>query len=104
MVGCNFCGKPMDGKDGELQLFVSGENVGHYCSIDCWTKAIKKMKEMMLEANLPQNKCGKCAYIEKWECGGSFFFYCGRRKSNRTDNGLLKVKCKDAACSLFKRK
>ena len=49
------------------------------------------------------NTCKTCVNIQKWECGGSFFFYCGVRKSNRTDNGLLKVKCKTEACLQYKR-
>jgi len=47
------------------------------------------------------NKCNDCKHIQKWACGGSFFFYCGVTKSNRTDNGLKKVKCKTPACVLF---
>lgn len=27
--------------------------------------------------------------------------YCGVRSSNRTENGLLKIRCKDIACSLY---
>ena len=49
------------------------------------------------------NKCGTCAHIQRWECGGRHFFYCGARKSKRTDNGLLKVKCKNEACELYKQ-
>ena len=55
-------------------------------------------------APIVQNKktCKQCKFIERWECGSKFFFYCGSRKSNRTDNGKLKVKCKTEACILFK--
>jgi hypothetical protein len=28
------------------------------------------------------------------------FQYCGKRKSNRTNNGLMKIKCKNKACLL----
>jgi hypothetical protein len=48
-----------------------------------------------------EKRCRDCKHIQKWACGGSFFFYCGVTKSNRTYNGLLKVKCKTPACALF---
>jgi hypothetical protein len=46
-------------------------------------------------------KCGQCAHIQKWERDSKFFFYCETQKSNRTANGLLKVKRKNPACDLF---
>jgi len=46
-------------------------------------------------------RCKDCRHIQKWQCGGSFFFYCGITKSNRTLNGLKKVLCKTPACVLF---
>lgn len=46
--------------------------------------------------------CNYCEHRQRWECNSKVFQYCGVRKSNRTDNGLLKIKCKDAACHLFK--
>jgi hypothetical protein len=47
-------------------------------------------------------KCGGCTHIEKWEYGsGRCVFYCGITKSNRTGNGLLKIKRKSEACGLF---
>ena len=48
-------------------------------------------------------KCKHCAHCQKWECGSKFFFYCGLRKSNRTDNGLLKIKFNNEACLSFKK-
>lgn len=45
--------------------------------------------------------CKTCKHREKWECGSKIIQYCGVRKSNRTENGLLKIKCKDAACPLY---
>lgn len=50
------------------------------------------------------NTCKTCVHIQRWACGGSFFFYCGARKSKRTYNKLLKVKCKNEACKLYKQK
>ena len=49
------------------------------------------------------NTCKDCKHRQSWECNSKVFQYCGIRKSNRTDNGLLKIKCKDAACLLFEK-
>lgn len=46
--------------------------------------------------------CRDCDHRERWQCGSIVIQYCGVRKSNRTDNGLLKIRCKDKACTLFK--
>jgi hypothetical protein len=48
-----------------------------------------------------QNTCKACKFRQRWQCCNSIIQYCGVRKSNRTENGLLKIKCKDLACSLF---
>jgi len=48
-----------------------------------------------------KRRCKHCKHIEKWACGGSFFFYCGISRSNRTKNGLAKVKCNSPACGAF---
>jgi hypothetical protein len=45
--------------------------------------------------------CNSCEHRQRWECNSKVFQYCGVRKSNRTNNGLLKIKCKDAACPLY---
>lgn len=56
-----------------------------------------------IEEKLPEikNTYLNCEHRQRWECNSKVFQYCGIRKSNRTNNGLLKIKCKDAACSLF---
>jgi len=46
--------------------------------------------------------CKTCENRQRWECNSKVFQYCAVRKSNRTDNGLLKIKCKDLACELYK--
>ena len=46
--------------------------------------------------------CKDCEHRQRHQCGSIVIQYCGIRKSNRTDNGLLKIKCKDKACSQFK--
>lgn len=47
--------------------------------------------------------CLTCKHRERHQCGGSIIQYCGVRKSNRTYNGQLKIKCKTPACSSFKK-
>jgi hypothetical protein len=46
-------------------------------------------------------RCKDCKHIQKWQCGGSFFFYCGIVKDRKTHNGLKKVLCKTLACYRF---
>lgn len=48
--------------------------------------------------------CLSCVNRERWECNLKVFQYCGVRKSNRTENGLKKIKCKDVACELYSEK
>jgi len=54
---------------------------------------------------LPEIKefCRTCKHRERWECGGKIIQYCGVRKSNRTHNGKLKIKCKDKACGRWEK-
>jgi hypothetical protein len=61
--------------------------------------------------DFPENKndnsaklatCNTCEHRQRWQCNSKVFQYCGVRKSNRTTNGLLKIKCKDLACPLYK--
>ena len=47
--------------------------------------------------------CNSCKHRERHQMGLSVIQYCGVRRSNRTDNGLLKIKCKMQACSQFKQ-
>ena len=80
MANCNYCGNPLTGKDGELELFASGESVGVYCSFVCWTKAIK---HLILETLLTEKKCGRCTHIQKWERGSKFFFIAESENQKR---------------------
>lgn len=50
----------------------------------------------------PVETCRTCAHRERWKCGGSIIQYCGVRKSNRTFNGLLKIKVTNPRCELYK--
>lgn len=45
--------------------------------------------------------CRKCKHNQSWQCNSKVFHYCGIRKSNRTSNKQLKIRCKDNACVLF---
>jgi hypothetical protein len=49
------------------------------------------------------NHCRTCIHRERWQCGGTTIQYCGVRKSNRTDNGKLKIKAKNPACASYKK-
>lgn len=48
-----------------------------------------------------ERTCRECEHRQRWKCNSKVFQYCGKRKSNRTSNGQLKIKCKDKACELF---
>lgn len=50
----------------------------------------------------PTKFCRTCAYRERWECESKVIQYCAKRKSNRTFNGLLKIKVTNPACELYK--
>ena len=43
--------------------------------------------------NTGSKLCGDCAHRERWECGSKVISYCNKIKSNRTANGMMKVKC-----------
>ncbi len=59
--------------------------------------------EMFKQAimNATGKTCRQCEHRQRWECNSKVFQYCGKRNSNRTDNGLLKIKAKNPACHLF---
>ena len=54
-----------------------------------------------VEKPKPTKTCRTCRHRQRWQCCGSVFQYCGIRKSNRTSNGLLKIKVKNPACELY---
>lgn len=47
------------------------------------------------------NKCGKCKHFQRWECGGSIIGYCGKKRSNRTENKLMRTNARSEACELY---
>jgi hypothetical protein len=55
-----------------------------------------------LEPQQTDKTCNECEHRQRWQCNSKTIQYCGIRKSNKTNNKLLKIKCKDKACSLFK--
>lgn len=64
----------------------------------------KKLFEIQPEdPNKSKDTCKDCQHRERWDYSGKIFQYCGIRKSRRTSNGLLKIKCKNIACEGFKR-
>lgn len=61
-----------------------------------------KSEPYFLDAAQFNLTCNTCEHRQRHQCNSKVFQYCGVRKSNRTDNGLLKIKCKTAACPLYK--
>lgn len=49
----------------------------------------------------PAKFCRTCAHRQRWECESKVIQYRGKRKSNRTFNGLLKIKVTNNACELY---
>ncbi len=66
------------------------------------------MKLFEVEAGKKEKReetCRTCKHRQRWEYddNGKILQYCGIRKSNRTMNGLLKIKCKNEACILYQK-
>lgn len=64
-------------------------------------------KTFGVPANAPHDghTCRECGNRQRWELNehsNKIGQYCAVRKSKRTFNGLLKIKCNQAACCLFK--
>lgn len=49
--------------------------------------------------NKPTSFCRTCIHAEGWQCGSKVIYYCKNRRSNRTENGLLKIKLKNPSCA-----
>jgi len=60
------------------------------------------------QGTIETNKtCNTCKHRQRWNVGSDkgperIMQYCGAIKSNRTNNGLQKIKCKNKACGLYK--
>lgn len=55
-----------------------------------------------IEQSISGKTCRTCRYRERWHCDSKVIQYCGKRYSNRTHNGLLKIKVTRPACGLYK--
>ncbi len=42
--------------------------------------------------------CNDCVHRQRWGAGTKVIQYCGILKSNRTNNGQKRIKCKTKAC------
>lgn len=58
---------------------------------------------MLFEQEKTKDTCRTCIHRQRWQCGGRVIQYCGIRKSNRTENGLLKIKVTTPACFNYKK-
>ncbi len=56
-----------------------------------------------LKAEQSGETCKTCMHRQRWQCNSKIIQYCGVRSSNRTENGLLKIKCKTPACGLYEK-
>ena len=54
-----------------------------------------------VEAIQPLYFCKNCLFREPWQCGSKVIQYCNFTKSNRTTNGLLKIKTTTPACKFY---
>jgi hypothetical protein len=45
--------------------------------------------------------CRTCKHRQRWQCNSKVIQYCEMQKSNRTFNGLKKIKASDKACIKF---
>ena len=66
-------------------------------------EAFKNLLGFFEDLQVNKNTCKDCEHRQRHQCGGSVIQYCGVRSSNRTENGLLKIKCKTPACHKFKK-
>jgi len=55
-----------------------------------------------IEPQYPDKFCRTCEHRQRHHCGSKVIQYCGIVKSNLTDNGQLKIKCKTPACHFYK--
>lgn len=77
----------------------------HTCSSPEYEKiaGLLRFSEPITSNNLKtMNKtCRNCIHRERWECGSKIISYCNKLKSNRTQNGMKKVKCTQIACDYY---
>lgn len=49
------------------------------------------------------NTCRSCEHRQRHEKNSKVIQFCAARKSNLTDNGLLKIKASDLACPKYQQ-
>lgn len=68
---------------------------------------INKNTELLFNIESVENKptsfCKTCVHREPWQCGSKVIQYCKKRKSNRTTNGLLKIKVNMPSCASYQK-
>lgn len=60
------------------------------------------LKPTIIPDPFPGKTCRECSNRERWECNSKVIQYCGVIRSNRTQNGLKKIKVTNKACVHFK--
>ena len=70
----------------------------NYMQKDLFTDEPTAFAKVVLGAGLT---CNTCQHRQRHQCNSKVIQYCGVRKSNRTENGLLKIKCKMVACAVY---
>ena len=55
----------------------------------------------LFENEFKDKTCLTCKHRESWKVYSKFIQYCNKHKSNRTQNGMLKIKAKNKACQLY---
>lgn len=64
----------------------------------------KLFTETQRVSNSIEKTCLTCDHRQPIECGSKVIQYCGLIKSRYTNNGKLKIKCKNKACLSYKEK
>ena len=61
-----------------------------------------RMGELFPIEKFEGKTCRTCEHRQRWKFNNTIIQYCGVRKSNRTQNGLLKIKAKNVVCEVYK--
>lgn len=56
-----------------------------------------------IDKNIAKQTCRDCIHRQRWECGSMIISYCEITRSNRTQNGLKKIKASSPACDYYKK-
>ena len=66
-------------------------------------KAQEQFSEIFDTLSEFSGTCKTCEHRQRHQMGSKIIQYCGTRTSNRTQNGLLKIKCKNKSCYQYKK-